>query len=133
MYLIKLSQFLEVLQQEAGSKKPVHLCLDELKNCKNKTLLPDSWYGKVVLLDNCQGYPVLTITHDKKSINLNAPHPNYLNTIFSGLKEAFNESDQLIMNYLSEKPGIAGNYSVHELNQILITSTKDANPTKKVV
>ena len=77
------------------------------------------WYDKELPLgqDN-DGTPIVTITSSNK-LEFNIPSDNYLKTMIVGLKETYQLSNETILQYLIEKPGIKNNLTREKLLEII--------------
>jgi hypothetical protein len=115
MYLISEEQFTDVLRQENGNDQ---LTVDfaRLRLC-GSLQVSSSWYGRILALDDCAGYPVLTITAGRpySAADVTAPSLGYLEVMASGLRQAYAMSGPEIARYLGDKPGIKEYYSLREL------------------
>ena len=65
------------------------------------------------------GIPIVTITTSNVKLKPKTPSDNYLRTVVNGLKDTFQLSDESILKYLIEKPGIEGNLTKGELLKII--------------
>jgi len=77
-----------------------------------------SWYGKPIKLGKIDDCPVWTITHEMPVTRIVRPSVPYLKTIIVGLKETFQMNDREIAEYLVEKRGVEGYYSLEEMAEI---------------
>lgn len=113
MYLITAEQFIDVVKQENAKKIDATLSIDfdSIKESGYKVVCT-GWYGNIVYLDEDNNLSVLTCTApwDKGDEKFITPSEKYLSTIILGLKEFYEYSDEEIANYLSNKPGIEGEY-----------------------
>ncbi|MDM5197827.1 hypothetical protein QUF79_07330 [Fictibacillus enclensis] len=105
MYLITEEQFMDVASQENG----IDGLEFDFEKIKEARFLPltEGWYGTIVYLGDCDGYPIFSFTsnHDMGEEEYVAPAPGYLRTIAKGLK-AMGMTDDDILDYLGEKNGL---------------------------
>jgi len=123
MYLISTDQFKEVVLQENGYRRMnVDLGMDLEKTLQDgSTELREGLYRTLLCLGEEGGYPIFTFTAGEKmaAAPLNAPGPLYLTIIIRGLKEAFGLSDEGVLEYLRDRPGIRGILRDEELEKIV--------------
>ncbi len=78
-----------------------------------------TWYDKVVKLGRHRdGSMIITITSSKR-LSETRPSDGYLRTITLGLRETFELSDDGVLSYLLNIPGIDGSFSSAELSAII--------------
>lgn len=77
------------------------------------------WYDRKLLLGTGDdGMPIITITCGSESPS-STPSANYLKTMVMGLGETYQLSDEAILQYLIEKPGIRHNMTKTGLLEII--------------
>ncbi|MFS0820602.1 hypothetical protein [Bacillus sp. 1P02SD] len=116
-YLITSEQFLDVLQQE-NSGLEFDIDLQKVKESGSMVFRKKAWYGRILYLGDDGGYPIFTFTApwNADEVTFNKPSMGYLETIITGLKE--DNSNEEIIRYLEQKPGIRGNYTTEELTRL---------------
>ncbi|THE12217.1 hypothetical protein E1I69_11905 [Bacillus timonensis] len=117
-YLITSDQFLDVLQQE-NSGLQFDIDLQKVKESGSTVFRKKAWYGRILYLGDDSGYPIFTFTApwNADEVPFNKPSMEYLETIITGLKEY--KSNEDIIRYLEQKPGIKGNYTTEELTKLV--------------
>ncbi len=113
MYLLNPTQFIQVIRQESGFEpSDPHLEINLTKAMRNGQYMvePPHFarnYGRVMYLGDDEGFPIFTFTAkwNDDEIVLNPPGERYLNTIRTGLKEAYGISDDEIERYLQHAEG----------------------------
>jgi hypothetical protein len=117
-YLIKKEQFMDVVKQENNGVE-LHIDFNDVVENRYKTLR-DTWYGTILYLGHEEGIPIFTFTADwDLDVPLNKPSDEYLKMIIEGLRKNVELSDQEIINYLSEKPGVVGCYNYSDIEHLL--------------
>lgn len=113
-YLITSEQFIDVLKQENSGMR-IDIDLQKVKESGSMIFREKAWYGRIMYLGDDGGYPIFTFTApwDIETVAFNKPSYEYLDTIISGLKEYYSKEE--IIQYLKNKSGIKGNYSIEEL------------------
>ena len=76
---------------------------DEVREQEGRNL-----YGKEILVGEDCGIPVYTITSNTVLDNIVCPSASYIKTLSLGLKEAYDFSNDIIVDYLLGKTGIKG-------------------------
>ena len=119
MYLITEEQFIDVVNQE-NSTNDLTIDLDQVK-IHGQLSVRQSWYGNIIYLGEKDGYPIFTFTAnwDLKDINLHIPSEAYLKMLISGLKKLNILTDQEIVDYFMNKPGVKDNYSTRQIEEII--------------
>lgn len=119
MYLLTEEQFKDVIKQENDNREII-VDFQEVKR-KGSAVLRKSWYGNVVYLGDSGEYPIFTFTHYKDIVAqmINKPSPEYIQIIADGLKEARGLNEGEIVEYLSQKQGVKGNYNMPELKKLV--------------
>lgn len=115
MYRITKEQFLDVVNQENGGAE-CQLDLETVKRNGAQTFLP-SWYGHIVYVGDQDGLPIYTFTApwSWEEARFSRPSKEYLCTIIEGITQCYDLEDDQLVDYLREKPGIKGNWTVQEL------------------
>lgn len=116
IYRITLEQFEDVFAQENRLDTPIALDIGAL--LAGPVDLTDRRYGRVELLDEIDGEPVMTFTSPQRPTTLAAADPSYLRVMALGLAEAWGLSARQAADYLAMRPGNAG---VHDPAQLAIT------------
>ena len=119
MYLISEEQFVEVVKQEIDIQEKLVIDFKSIAERGSMVVKENSWYGNIIFLGMDGEFPVFTFTFQVNAQKINKPGPEYLKTIINGLKEAYDFKDDDISDYLSGKNGIAGNYSINELKNLM--------------
>lgn len=117
-YLITADQFHDVVKQENNGVE-LELNFDEIIRGRYQKVR-ESWYGTIIHLGQHDGIPVFTFTADwGLDVAFTKPSEPYVSMIMEGLKtiEGLRHAD--IMNYLLTKPGIIGEYTKEELEQLM--------------
>lgn len=126
-YLIKLSQFWDVVQQENSWQapfKPVDIDIVRRKGSAvitnpDDTPLPGDSYSRVVYCGNLDDIPMLTVTAPTAFAQALKPSAPYLHLVGSGIQQAHKLSAQEVAAYLQKVPGVTGNYTATELVAII--------------
>lgn len=105
IYLISSQQFNQVVQQENDLDVTPCIKFEETIKKQSLTILPGSWYGRILYLGSYMGYPVMTFTGEHDYLHeLSHPSTAYINTIAKGLSECYqysmNDSLAYIQKYL---------------------------------
>lgn len=116
IYLITKEQFVDVLRQETN-RDEMPLDFDRAL-VENYVFIERSWYGRILFLGEQDGHPIFTFTN-KRNLLPNKPSQAYLKTIIEGLKDLYNLSNDEIVSYFLEKPGISTSYQRLELEQLV--------------
>lgn len=119
MYLITKEQFSEVLKQEIKLKSDLNIDFNTIESKGSLVVKEKSWYGKVLFLGKEEDYPIFTFTHPDKPKKPNKPSKEYVTTIINGLQEIYNFNVDALVDYLSCKAGISGNYTPNELRDLI--------------
>ncbi|WP_407272922.1 hypothetical protein [Radiobacillus sp. PE A8.2] len=119
MYLITKEQFIDVVKQENGVDDIV-IDFDSVIENDSK-VIRESRYGNIMYVGDCDNYPIFTFTHylDIDQIEHTTPSRSYLTMLIRGYKEAYCVSDEQILQYLLDKPGIKSKYTTDQLLQII--------------
>lgn len=117
-YLITEEQFRDVVKQENnGAALDVDLVEIKKNGCKT---VKDTWYGALLYVGEEDGYPIFTFTADfDLKVPFNKPSKEYLKMIINGLTDTLGLGNIEIINYISTKPGIAGNYSRGDIEELM--------------
>lgn len=104
MYLIKKTQFAEVVQQENALDIPPHIPYEKVIQNDGFLLFKNTWYGYLLFLGYEDQQPIFTFTNERfLADELNPPHEHYLNTIKNGIREIHNLTDTEINRYLKRQ------------------------------
>lgn len=114
MYLISEEQFLDVTSQENGLDE-IEVDLEEVKDTGFKALT-DDWYGRIVYLGECEGYPIYTFTshYEMGEEAFAVPAFSYLKTIARGLQNGGLNKEE-VAAYFLEKNGVKGSLTKEQL------------------
>jgi hypothetical protein len=102
LYLVTLEQFSDILAQE-NWLEPGSVVLDDAE----VDIGAEHMYGLVLSLGELDDHPILTFSQHRGSTPA-APSAKYLQHIARGLREAYDMTDDEIVDYLAPKRGIAG-------------------------
>ena len=121
-YLITQEQFTDVFKQEnrrSNIPNDFEIDFEEVKKRVSRAFCK-SWYGNVVYLNESQGLPIFTFTAywNIRATPFTAPSEKYLKHLISGLKETYPFTDENLVKYLIEKPGIKGNFTEDKLKHL---------------
>ncbi|MES1912595.1 MAG: hypothetical protein MHM6MM_004845 [Cercozoa sp. M6MM] len=106
-HLITIDQFVDVVRQE--NHRAQFFDVDALHgvvkgDLTEATVVPNSWYGRVINLGSFDGNPVVTftcITHDEEH---RPPSAQYVSTIARGIREVFPTMDVPdVLEYLTRR------------------------------
>ncbi len=119
-YLLTAGQFADLQTQEMYREPGPELDLTEVLRSGRSQLGPGR-YETLVHADDLDGWPVLTFTSpwNPDTVELNKPAARYLQMVSSGLHESHGWGVGQILGYLSELPGIAGNWRRSELHTLV--------------
>ncbi|MBF6284474.1 histone deacetylase (plasmid) [Nocardia farcinica] len=119
-YLLTIGQFSDLLTQEMYRQPSDDLDLTEVLSTGRSQLGPGR-YETLVLADELDGWPVLTFTSpwDIDTVELRRPSARYLRMISTGLHESHKWSASRIRDYLSNRPGIQGEWHHPELTDLV--------------
>ncbi|TGB00758.1 hypothetical protein [Halobacillus salinus] len=119
MYLVTREQFMDITAQENGLDT-FDMDLDAIME-KGSDVVQDSWYGNIIYLGDEDGYPVFTFTNPEPIApdEVNKPSVEYLSTIIGGLKKGVRLSDEEIVDYFLEVPGVKGTFTEAELKGVV--------------
>ena len=123
MYLIKKTQFVEVVRQE-NARKPNDPSIDinfEATITNGFSEIQGNWYRRIIFLGTKNGYPIFTFTAQwlDRDIILNPPGVKYLKTIIHGIQETYSLSEDRIVDYVKCLAGISDHYSTEQLRRIV--------------
>jgi hypothetical protein len=121
-YLITRDQFEDVFRQENDIGMSEIIVFDLVKARHEGSLtVRKSWYGKIIFLGIEAGLPVFTLTAhwDLDASEVRLPSSNYLQHIIKGIRQTYHISDQLILEYLTQKPGINAQIARNDLLNII--------------
>ncbi|MCA0970712.1 hypothetical protein LCM20_08940 [Halobacillus litoralis] len=119
MYLITREQFLDVVAQENGLDE-FEMDFEEVME-KGSEKVQESWYGNILYLGDEDGYPVFTFTspYPIAPDEVKKPSVEYLSTIIGGLKKGVGLSDDEIVAYFMEVPGVKDEFSEEALRAVV--------------
>jgi len=121
-YLITKEQFEDVFRQEnkVSMKQTFNIDFIEARE-KGALIVKESLYGRVIFLGIEEGFPIFTLTAywDYNPEEVLPPSSNYLKHIIKGIRQTHNISDDKILEYLSQKPGISNHLSEKDLLNII--------------
>lgn len=119
-YLLTTGQFSDLQTQEMYREPGPELDLTEVLRTGRSELGPGR-YETLVHADDLEGWPILTFTSpwNPQTVELNKPSARYLQMVSSGLHESHGWNAAKILSYLSELPGIEGNWGGDELRALL--------------
>jgi hypothetical protein len=123
-YLITLVQFQEVVRQEnanVASADDVHLDVEGARKRGHVRMLPNGYYSELIYCGQRDGYPMLSFTASENRTDFRPPSPAYLRVIHRGLQESHGLNAGEAVEYLKDRPGVVGNWTVSELVEMLST------------
>jgi hypothetical protein len=123
-YLITAVQFQEVVRQEnanVASADDVHLNIEGARKCGHVRMLPNGYYSELIYCGQRDGYPMLSFTASENRTDFRPPSPAYLRVIHRGLQESHGLNADEAVEYLKDRPGVVGNWTVSELAEMLST------------
>ena len=123
-YLITLVQFQEVVRQEnanVASADDVHLDVEGARKRGHVRMLPNGYYSELIYCGQRDGYPMLSFTASENRTDFRPPSPAYLRVIHRGLQESHGLNADEAVEYLKDRPGVVGNWTVSELVEMLST------------
>lgn len=123
MYLITQEQFEQIVWQEnhlTNFQDQPNINFEKI-NQKGFEEIPDFLYGRIVLLGSKDSFPIYTFTANWNDtrIEYTKPGMKYIKVIANGIRETYSYTDNDIVNYLSNLPGINSNISKNVLRQTL--------------
>ena len=121
-YLIKTSQFEEVVGQENHLKGGVPIDYEKVKTAGKLALpspLDEGNYGQILYGGEYEGAPIFTFTNRAGHQESTRPSIRYLRMIASGLRQAHNMDAEAAASYLYDKPGLIDVYTRNELATLL--------------
>ncbi|WP_078546503.1 hypothetical protein [Litchfieldia alkalitelluris] len=119
MYLITAEQFKDVVRQENDDFSLSVNLTDVIK--KKSMTFRKSWYGHIISLGEVENYPIFTFTAywDKADVQYQVPSNEYLATILRGLLNTHKLTNQELIDYIIDKPGIKDNYTSDQILSLL--------------
>lgn len=129
-YLITREQFTDITLQENG-RDPRHdsVHIDfPLAKAQGFFFIGGQeayrWYGRVIYIDEREGWPIYTFTAKWSDENISCTKPGdlYLTTIVRGLRETFGLNNRQIFDYLSPKCGIKNLFSTGALHRLIASA-----------
>lgn len=106
VYRITMEQFEDVFAQENGLDAPIPFDAGAL--LAGPLDLSHRKYGRVELVGEIDGEPVLTFCSVERPTGLNAADPSYLQIMAIGLAETWDMDVRAAADYLAMRPGNAG-------------------------
>jgi hypothetical protein len=82
-------------------------------------MLPKGYYSELIYCGQLAGYPMLSFTASENRTDFAPPSPKYLRMIRSGLQESHGLSTGDAVEYLKDRPGVLGNWTVSQLVEML--------------
>lgn len=115
-YLLTLSQFSDIMAQEMCFEPGADLDLTDVLS-QGRVVLGPGYYQTLLHLGEMDGYPSFTFTAPWRSseVELRSPSATYLRHLAAGLAETHGWPTDRIAEYLSSRPGAAGNWSPAQL------------------
>ncbi len=117
-YLITKEQFEDVFKQENNISIKQAINIDFKKAREEGALtVNESWFGRIIYLGTEERFPIFTLTAywDFNPEEVLPPSSNYLKHIIKGIRQTYRISNEQILEYLSQKPGISTNVSESKL------------------
>jgi hypothetical protein len=121
-YLITPRQFQEVVRQENANvarADDVRLNMEGARKHGHVRMLPQGHYSELVDCGQRDGYPMLSFTASENRTDFRPPSPAYLRMIRSGLLESHGLNTDDAVQYLKDRPGVLGNWTVSQLVEML--------------
>ena len=123
MYLISRPQFREIILKEnrmVDSDGTLALNLEEIR-VKGGSRVAEGSYDTVLYLGEDDGYPIFTFTASwpEGPAPIHPPAARYLSVVARGLRETYRLSDEGIVEYLRNVPGIEGALTEGDLARIV--------------
>jgi hypothetical protein len=84
-------------------------------------MLPNGYYSELIYCGQRDGYPMLSFTASENRTDFRPPSPAYLRVIHRGLQESHGLNAGEAVEYLKDRPGVVGNWTVSELVEMLST------------
>lgn len=107
---ITLGQFEDLFRQENGLSDLVPIDFDNLVSAGRLEVV-DRWYGRVEVVGQIEGLPVLTLASPKLPADTAPAHISYLAVIAEGLGQSWGLTAEESADYLAQIPGIQGRYA----------------------
>lgn len=111
---ITLGQFEDLFKQENRLDEVMSIDLGRLTDSGVLELLPGG-YGRLELLSQMEGDPVLTFTRPTRPTELNAADISYLKVMTDGLIETWSIEPEDAARYLASLEGNAGAFEIDQL------------------
>jgi hypothetical protein len=124
-YLITPEQFQDVVRQEnanVASVDGIKMDVAAAKRDGHSRMLPKGYYSELIYCGDRDGYPMFSFTASENRTDHNRPSSAYLQMIGSGLAEAHGLSTDETVEYLKDRPGVLGKWTVEQLVEIFGTS-----------
>lgn len=119
MYLVTRQQLEDIAKQETNSTDLINLDFKTTIKTGCSIFKRPSWYGKLLFLGYDCFIPMFTLTNENNDLSFSRPSISYIVTIIEGLRQTFRIKKSEIVNYLSNKNGIVGEYTIDDLNAII--------------
>lgn len=123
-YLLTVGQFRDLMAQEMHRGRGEVPDFEPAEVVRRGFLpLGEGQYETVWHVDDLDGYPVLTFSSpwDPGTVPLDKPSARYLGMLAAGLAESHGWDSARIVRYLSERPGVQGNWDIEELRTVVAT------------
>lgn len=119
MYLITKQQLEDVAKQETDSEHYLTINFEEGVSRGYSIFKSPSWYGRLLYLGKDTGLPIFTLTNEISLSHVTRPSTSYLLTIANGIRQSHKLTTKELVEYFSNKKGIAGNYPLQELQTLI--------------
>ncbi len=122
-YLLTVEQFRDLMAQEMHREPGEVGEFDPAEVARRGMLsLGDGHYETLWHVDDLDGYPVLTFSSpwEPAAVRPNRPSARYLSVLAAGLAESHSWAPEEIVRYLSERPGVQGNWDMEELRGLVV-------------
>lgn len=124
MYLVTKEQFQEVVWQENNIndfKNQPGIDFEEVRR-KKYIKIADSNYGRIIYLAEKDSIPIYTFTAnwEDSQIEYIPPGPKYLKLIALGIKMTYSLTDEEVLDYFIQQPGIREKIPAKTLRQIFL-------------
>ena len=118
-YLISEGQFADVAAQEMHREPGSDLDLSTVLDERQHTVGPGR-YEALHLVGELEGHPVITFTSPEPAdVPTSAPSSAYLGMVARGLRETHEHTDDQLVDYLVDCPGVAPEWSRSEVADLV--------------
>lgn len=117
---ITLGQFEDLFRQENALDEVIPIDLDALAE-SGWLKLHDGAYGRLELLSEIEGDPVMTFTRPTRPENLNPADITYMKVMTDGLIETWSIEPEDCARYLNSIEGNAGQFEIEKLTTDLMS------------